>query len=169
MSAAAGASAGAARPFLKLGLSEGFTYTYDPDAAAGSRVTSVSIDGEPHPLPAPFMVAATQNPVEYEGTYPLPEAQRDRFMARISMGYPSPQAELAMLDVHGGESPLSALAAVTDAVAAHSCGALLNFSGRTATQRDALWSTDQRTRLETIRRRHDPAGVLRPGDPTIVG
>ena len=68
-----------------------------------------------------------------------------------------------------GEQVGEHLAAVTDAVAAHSCGALLNFSGRTATQRDALWSTDQRTRLETIRRRHDPAGVLRPGDPTIVG
>lgn len=68
-----------------------------------------------------------------------------------------------------GEQVGEHLAAVTDAVAAHSCGALLNFSGRTATERDALWSTDQRTRLETIRRRHDPAGVLRPGDPTIVG
>ena len=58
---------------------------------------------------------ATQNPIEMEGTYPLPEAQRDRFMARISMGYPSPRAELAMLDSHGGASPLETLSPVTDA------------------------------------------------------
>ena len=50
----------------------------------------------------PFMVMATQNPIEMEGTYPLPEAQRDRFMARISMGYPSARSELDMLDLHGG-------------------------------------------------------------------
>ena len=57
----------------------------------------------------PFMVIATQNPVEMEGTYPLPEAQRDRFMARISIGYPDPDAELAMLDAHGAASPLDDL------------------------------------------------------------
>ena len=54
---------------------------------------------------------ATQNPIEMEGTYPLPEAQRDRFMARISMGYPAPRAELDMLDSHGGDSPLDELTA----------------------------------------------------------
>jgi MoxR-like ATPase len=57
----------------------------------------VTIDGEPHPLPDPFLVVATQNPVEYEGTYPLPEAQRDRFLVRADVGYPSEQAERAML------------------------------------------------------------------------
>ncbi len=51
------------------------------------------------------MVVATQNPVEMEGTYPLPEAQRDRLMARVSIGYPSLDAELQMLDVHGGVNP----------------------------------------------------------------
>ena len=61
------------------------------------------------------MVIATQNPVEMEGTYPLPEAQRDRFMAMVSMGYPSGAAELAMLDHHGRTSPLDDLEAVTDA------------------------------------------------------
>src|SRR5581483_10624066 len=66
----------------------------------------VTVDGVSYPLPSPFMVVATQNPVEMEGTYPLPEAQRDRFMARISIGYPGPEAELQMLDVHGGASPL---------------------------------------------------------------
>jgi MoxR-like ATPase len=61
------------------------------------------------------MVVATQNPVEMEGTFPLPEAQRDRFMARISLGYPSRSAEVAMLDAHGSVNPLDALAPVTDA------------------------------------------------------
>ncbi|THA26865.1 MoxR family ATPase [Streptomyces sp. RKND-216] len=69
----------------------------------------VTIDGQTYPLPEPFMVIATQNPVEMEGTYPLPEAQRDRFMARVSIGYPSPEAELEMLDVHGAASPLQDL------------------------------------------------------------
>ncbi|MCD9153452.1 AAA family ATPase [Aeromicrobium duanguangcaii] len=57
----------------------------------------VSVDGTTYPLPGPFMVVATQNPFEMEGTYLLPEAQRDRFMARISLGYPDADAELAML------------------------------------------------------------------------
>jgi MoxR-like ATPase len=75
----------------------------------------VSVDGVTHRLPAPFMVVATQNPVEMEGTFPRPEAQRDRFMARISLGYPSRSAEVAMLDAHGSVNPLDALAPVTDA------------------------------------------------------
>ena len=57
----------------------------------------VTVDGEAHPLPDPFLVLATQNPVEYEGTYPLPEAQRDRFLVRVDMGYPDEAAERAML------------------------------------------------------------------------
>ena len=64
---------------------------------------------------APFMVIATQNPIEMEGTYPLPEAQRDRFMARVSMGYPVARAELAMLDSHSAANPLDDLEPVTDA------------------------------------------------------
>ncbi|MFP5282445.1 MAG: AAA family ATPase [Actinomycetes bacterium] len=76
----------------------------------------VSVDGTTYLLEAPFMVVATQNPIEMEGTYPLPEAQRDRFMARIEMGYPTPNAELDMLDSHGSSSdPLAALQPVTDA------------------------------------------------------
>ncbi|MHB1595885.1 MAG: AAA family ATPase [Streptosporangiaceae bacterium] len=66
----------------------------------------VTVDGSTYPLESPFMVIATQNPVEMEGTYPLPEAQRDRFTARISVGYPDATAELAMLDTHGSTSPL---------------------------------------------------------------
>jgi MoxR-like ATPase len=61
------------------------------------------------------MVIATQNPIEMEGTYPLPEAQRDRFTARVAMGYPSPTAELDMLVSHGSRSPLDALTPVADA------------------------------------------------------
>ncbi|MFY7066817.1 AAA family ATPase [Nocardiopsis changdeensis] len=75
----------------------------------------VSVDGRTRPLERPFMVVATQNPADMEGTYALPEAQRDRFMARVSVGYPSPQAELDMIDSHGTGSPLEGLAAVTDA------------------------------------------------------
>jgi MoxR-like ATPase len=75
----------------------------------------VTIDGTSYELPSPFMVIATQNPVEMEGTYPLPEAQRDRFMARISIGYPSAEAELAMLDVHGGANPLDDITPVAHA------------------------------------------------------
>jgi MoxR-like ATPase len=61
------------------------------------------------------MVIATQNPIEMEGTYALPEAQRDRFMARVSMGYPVEAAEIAMLDSHTGANPLDDLEPVTDA------------------------------------------------------
>ncbi len=74
----------------------------------------VTVDGTTYPLQPPFMVIATQNPIEMEGTYPLPEAQRDRFMARVSMGYPVPSAELAMLDTHSAANPLDDLEPVTD-------------------------------------------------------
>jgi MoxR-like ATPase len=57
----------------------------------------VTVDGESHPLPDPFLVMATQNPVEYEGTYPLPEAQRDRFLMHVAIGYPPAEDERAML------------------------------------------------------------------------
>jgi MoxR-like ATPase len=76
----------------------------------------VTVDGTTYELEAPFMVIATQNPIEMEGTYPLPEAQRDRFMARVSMGYPVARSELAMLDSHSAANPLDDLDPVTDAV-----------------------------------------------------
>src|SRR5690606_25928663 len=57
----------------------------------------VTVEGTPHPVPRPFMVIATQNPVDMDGTYPLPEAQLDRFLMRILMGYPDHQAEVTML------------------------------------------------------------------------
>ncbi|HOC13059.1 MAG TPA: MoxR family ATPase [Propionicimonas sp.] len=77
----------------------------------------VSVDTTTHLLPRPFLVIATQNPIEMEGTYPLPEAQRDRFGLRISMGYPSTEAEVAMLDHHGERDMLEPLVPVTDAAA----------------------------------------------------
>ncbi len=75
----------------------------------------VTVDGTTYELQAPFMVVATQNPIEMEGTYPLPEAQRDRFTARIAMGYPDPRAELAMLGGRAATNPLDGLRPVADA------------------------------------------------------
>jgi MoxR-like ATPase len=72
----------------------------------------VTVDGGTYPLPSPFSVIATQNPIEMEGTYPLPEAQRDRFMIRISMGYPDETSEQAMLRTRERSSPLDAVTPV---------------------------------------------------------
>ncbi|MFA5564798.1 MAG: MoxR family ATPase [Acidimicrobiia bacterium] len=71
-----------------------------------------TVDGKTYPLHHPFMVIATQNPIEYEGTYPLPESQLDRFLMRISVGYPSPDGEIMMLRTHGQHSALDDLAPV---------------------------------------------------------
>jgi MoxR-like ATPase len=75
----------------------------------------VTVDGVTYGLEAPFMVLATQNPIDMEGTYPLPEAQRDRFTARISMGYPDRNAEVAMLGEHAALDPLDTLEPVSAA------------------------------------------------------
>jgi len=74
----------------------------------------VSEGGVTYPLDAPFLVIATQNPVETQGTFPLPEAQLDRFLIRISLGYPTQQEALAMMQRFRASSPLSALDAVAD-------------------------------------------------------
>ena len=74
----------------------------------------VSVDGQTHALPQPFMVIATQNPVEFEGTYPLPESQLDRFLLRISVGYPQREVELQVLASHREGEPVDALEAVLD-------------------------------------------------------
>ena len=75
----------------------------------------VTIDAETRPLGAPFMVIATQNPVEHEGTYPLPEAQLDRFMLRLSIGYPDHDVEAEILESHATGKPLDDISSVTDA------------------------------------------------------
>ena len=75
----------------------------------------VTVDGRTHKLEEPFMVIATQNPIEHEGTYPLPESQLDRFMIRLSIGYPGRDSELEILDKHGEVEPLENLEPVADA------------------------------------------------------
>ena len=75
----------------------------------------VTIDGEAHPLPTPFFVIATQNNIELSGTYPLPEAQLDRFAAKISMGYPDKAAEMQILSGQRHASPVDAIASVLSA------------------------------------------------------
>jgi MoxR-like ATPase len=67
----------------------------------------VTIEGDRFELPNPFLVLATQNPIDLEGTYPLPEAQIDRFLVRVSMGYPAPREEAQMLKTHGVDPPIS--------------------------------------------------------------
>ena len=69
----------------------------------------VTVDGVTHPLPKPFMVLATQNPIEYEGTFPLPEAQLDRFLLRVRMGYPTPSEEIRILNGQQLRHPIDAL------------------------------------------------------------
>jgi MoxR-like ATPase len=69
----------------------------------------VTIDGVTRPLPRPFLVLATQNPVEYEGTFPLPEAQLDRFLLRVHLGYPSPQDEIRMMERQQLGHPVASL------------------------------------------------------------
>ena len=74
----------------------------------------ISVDGKTYPLPSPFMVIATQNPIDYLGTYNLPEAQLDRFLMKLSMGYPSMADEKRMADYYIRQSPIKSLEAVTD-------------------------------------------------------
>ena len=74
----------------------------------------VTVDGVTYPAPEPFLVLATQNPIEYEGTFPLPEAQLDRFMMRISLGYPSPEDEIAILDSQQYVHPVETLEQAID-------------------------------------------------------
>jgi MoxR-like ATPase len=74
----------------------------------------VTADGHTYPLPSPFFVIATQNPIELEGTYPLPEAQLDRFLLKLALGYPDRDEEIAILGRFQEADPLSELAAVTD-------------------------------------------------------
>jgi MoxR-like ATPase len=75
----------------------------------------VTVDAHTYSLPRPFIVIATQNPIELEGTYPLPEAQLDRFLMRIQMGYPSHDAERAILETHGSHASVEEIAPVTSA------------------------------------------------------
>jgi MoxR-like ATPase len=75
----------------------------------------ITVDGVTHRVPAPFIVIATQNPIEYEGTFPLPEAQLDRFLLRIQLGYPTKADEIAVMDRQQLGHPIDALEQITDA------------------------------------------------------
>ena len=75
----------------------------------------VTVDGVTHKMPAPYMVMATQNPIEYEGTFPLPEAQLDRFLMRVNLGYPSLEDEVSILDLQQHKHPIDDLSQVTNA------------------------------------------------------
>src|SRR3954453_19524351 len=82
------------------------------EAMAENQVT---VDGTTYPLDPPFMVIATQNPIEHEGTYPLPESQLDRFFMRISLGYPAAESEVEMLDAPGDHDAFGDIDAVVRA------------------------------------------------------
>jgi MoxR-like ATPase len=92
---------------------------------------SVTVDVHTHELARPFLVIATENPIEFEGTYPLPEAQVDRFMVRVSLGYPSPRGEIALLaenEVRDRVDGLEAVAGAADLLAAQQATARVNAS-----------------------------------------
>jgi MoxR-like ATPase len=74
----------------------------------------VTVDGITHPVPEPFIVMATQNPIEYEGTVPLPETELDRFLVRIHLGYPSAEDEVAVLEAQRVTHPIDAIEPVVD-------------------------------------------------------
>jgi MoxR-like ATPase len=112
----------------------------------------VTVDVQTHELARPFLVLATQNPIEYEGTYPLPEAQVDRFMIRISLGYPSPGAEAGMLADHeAGDRVLGLrpVATAAEVLAAQDAATRVQASGAL---RDyvvqVLWRTREDPRVD---------------------
>ncbi len=99
----------------------------------------VTVDGHQHELARPFVVLATQNPAEYEGTYPLPEAQLDRFTVRVSLGYPSADAEAAMLEQHARHDRVHDLEPVTEVGTVRAAqAAVANVHGSEALRRYAV-------------------------------
>ncbi|WP_299024509.1 MoxR family ATPase [uncultured Thermanaerothrix sp.] len=106
----------------------------------------VTGDGVTRPLPRPFMVIATQNPVELEGTFPLPEAQIDRFMIKIGLGYPTPEEEGRMLERFQATDPLEMLAAVTDPKGVREAQAMRREVRVEASVRDYMVRIAQATR-----------------------
>lgn len=121
----------------------------------------VTVDGTSYALSEPFMVVATQNPIEMEGTYPLPEAQRDRFMARISMGYPDAAAEAEMLQTHQSDSPLLKVEPVVNAVEIRSMIATVKDVFVAAPVREYTVELGRATRAsERIRLGASPRAVL---------
>ena len=121
----------------------------------------VTVDNNTYYLEQPFMVIATQNPIEMEGTYALPEAQRDRFMARVSVGYPVEAAEIAMLDSHTGSNPLDDLEPVTDAAELRKLIGIVNqVHVSTAVQRYAVAINAATRRSEELSLGASPRATL---------
>jgi MoxR-like ATPase len=121
----------------------------------------VTVDNSTYFLETPFMVIATQNPIEMEGTYALPEAQRDRFMARVSIGYPVEAAEIAMLDSRAESNPLDDLEAVTDAAEIRKlCAIVGQVHVSSAVQRYAVALTGATRRTDELTLGASPRATL---------
>ncbi len=121
----------------------------------------VTVDGVTYRLEAPFMVLATQNPIDMEGTYPLPEAQRDRFTARISMGYPDRKSEIEMLGEHAALDPLEGLLPVSDATEVRSLiGAVRSIYVSEAIKAYAVDLAEATRRASEIRLGASPRATL---------
>jgi MoxR-like ATPase len=122
----------------------------------------ITIDGHKHELARPFVVLATQNPAEYEGTYPLPEAELDRFMVRVTLGYPPAVEESAMLAEHADRDPVEELAPVADVTAVRGAQlALEGIEGTDALRRYVVAICDATRRDERVELGASPrAGLM---------
>ena len=121
----------------------------------------VTVDNTTYQLDSPFMVIAPQNPIEMEGTYALPEAQRDRFLARVSVGYPVVAAELAMLSSHTRANPLDDLEPVTDAAEVRKLiGIVAQVHVSDAVQRYAVAITSATRRTDELTLGASPRATL---------
>ncbi len=107
---------------------------------------TVTLDGVTHPLPRPFLVIATQNPVELEGTFPLPEAQLDRFLLKLSLGYPSAAEEAQLLERFDQADPLATLSTVSDAATLLALQAAVPHTRVSAAIREYIVAVVQATR-----------------------
>jgi MoxR-like ATPase len=122
----------------------------------------ITIDGHKHELARPFVVLATQNPAEYEGTYPLPEAELDRFMVRVTLGYPAAEAESAMLAEHADRDPVEELGPVADVTTVRGAQAgLAQIEGTDALRRYVVAVCDATRRDERVELGASPrAGLM---------
>jgi MoxR-like ATPase len=122
----------------------------------------ITIDGHKHELARPFVVLATQNPAEYEGTYPLPEAELDRFMVRVTLGYPDEWAESAMLAEHADRDPVEELNPVADvSVVRAAQAALAGIEGTEPLRRYVVAICDATRRDERVELGASPrAGLM---------
>jgi MoxR-like ATPase len=122
----------------------------------------ITIDGTKHELARPFVVLATQNPAEYEGTYPLPEAELDRFMVRVTLGYPPAGDESAMLAEHADRDPVEELTPVADVTVVRGAqAALASIEGTDALRRYVVAICDETRQDERVQLGASPrAGLM---------